>query len=473
MVAALARQVPTPVRHGAMPERPLRFLTCGSVDDGKSTLIGRLLWDTFSLKADQREAIMAGGEPDFARALDGLEAEREQGITIDVAWRYFSSGQRAFIVADTPGHVQYTRNMATGASSANAAIILVDARLGVLEQTRRHTSIVALMGVGSAIFVINKMDLVGYSAGRFAEIEADIDRLARSLGMRDALVLPLAALTGENLAARAANLDWFAGPTLLEALESVDASSDLSGAPFRFPVQRVARPDSFFRGYQGTVAAGTVRPGDVIAAGGHRAKIARIVAFGGDVPEAKAGDAVTLTLDREIDLARGDLVSSPENPPSSTIVIEADLVSLDGAGIQPGRRYVVQTGGKAVGAFTTVIDALDLASGRRESARVLAVNGIGRARLALDAPTQFDLYADNRATGSFILIDPLTNATIAAGMVRATDAGDAPARSAGRMTLVLLEGDAAGFALPDNAQIIRLDRDEAERRLAGLWGDGI
>lgn len=471
MVAALARKIPIPEQ--AAPERPLRFLTCGSVDDGKSTLIGRLLWDTGSLKADQRAAILSGGEPDFARALDGLEAEREQGITIDVAWRYFSSDRRAFIVADTPGHVQYTRNMATGASSADAAVILVDARLGVLEQTRRHASIVALMGVATAIFAVNKMDLVGYSAGHFAEIKAELDRLALSLGLRDALVLPLAALTGENLATRAASLDWYAGPTLLEAMEAVDAAADLSGAPLRFPVQRVARPDAFFRGYQGTIAAGTVRPGDVVAAGGHRAKIARIVAFGGDLAEAKAGDAVTLTLDRAIDLARGDLVSSSDNPPRPTSVVEADLVALDGAGIQPGRRYIVQCGGKAVGAFATVVDALDLASGRRESARALAVNGIGRARLALDAPTQLDLYADNRTTGSFILIDTFANATVAAGMVRAIDADDAARKGAGRMTLVLLDGDADGLVLPDGARIIGMDRDEAERRLAGLWGDGI
>lgn len=477
MSASLAIGLSSPMR--SAPEKPLRFLTCGSVDDGKSTLIGRLLWDTGSLKADQRAAIAANGEPDFARALDGLEAEREQGITIDVAWRYFSSARRAFIVADTPGHVQYTRNMATGASQADASVILVDARLGVLEQTRRHASIVALMGVGATIFAVNKMDLVDHSRNRFEEIRHELALLARRLGLEDAIVLPLSALKGENLTRRAPELAWYAGPTLLEALEDVAVTADRADAPFRFPVQRVARPDASFRGYQGTLAAGSVRPGDVVvsATSGMRACVARIVAFDGDRPRALAGDAVTLTLDREIDLARGDLLAAPAAEPAVVETLGAELVALDNSGVHPGRRYVLQCGGRAIGAFAAVQSAFDLAAGEWTPAADLPVNGIGRARLLLDAPMPLDCYADNRTTGSFILIDPIANATIAAGMVRdLADGKNAVARPTGekaRVTLVLLDGDAHGLALPVGARVIETDRAEIERRLFGLWGDNI
>ncbi len=407
----------------------LRFLTCGSVDDGKSTLIGRLLYDTKRLFDDQIESLKSdssrygttGGEIDFALLVDGLVAEREQGITIDVAYRYFATEQRRFIVADTPGHEQYTRNMATGASDADLAVLLVDARHGILTQTRRHAYIVSLLGIRHVVLAINKIDLVGFDEGRFNEIREAFAEFADAFDFRSLVAIPIAARDGDNVIARSERTPWYSGPSLLEHLETVDVTEDAASGDLRFPVQWVNRPDANFRGYAGTLAAGTVKPGDdiVVARNGAVAKVARIVTQDGDLPSAEAGAAVTITLDRELDASRGDIFSSPDARPEVTDQFSAHLIWMSSNELLPGRPYLLKSGTRTVGAAVSELKhRVDIASFKPLAAKTLTLNDIGLCNLSLSEPIAFDVYDVNRTTGSFILIDRFTNETVAAGMIR-------------------------------------------------------
>ena len=399
----------------ACPEGALlRFITCGSVDDGKSTLIGRLLVDAGVVPDDQR-----AGAADLASLVDGLQAEREQGITIDVGYRYFSTPRRRFIVADTPGHEQYTRNMATGASTAGLAVILVDATKGLLPQTLRHSAIVALMGIRRIVLAVNKMDLVGYREGCFAAIVEGYDAMAKTLGLRDVIAIPVCALLGDNIIKPSAAMPWYRGPTLLRHLETVDAAP-AEDQPFRLAVQWVSR-DGGFRGYAGTVLGSSVCPGDeiVVLPPGVRARVARIVTYEGDLDRAVAGQAVTLTLDREIDVGRGDLMAAVAAPPHLSDQFAAHIVWLGDAPMLPGRPYLLRLGtATATATVSELKHRLDIASGSHRAAKQLGPNDIGFANLSLDRALPFDAYDDNRETGGFILIDRLTNATVGAGMIR-------------------------------------------------------
>ncbi len=410
----------------------LRFSTAGSVDDGKSTLIGRLLYDTQSVYEDQVRAIegkgtTAPGQLDFALLTDGLRAEREQGITIDVAHRYFSTAKRKFIIADTPGHEQYTRNMATGASTADATVVLVDATKGVLPQSRRHACIASLLRVRHVIVAVNKMDLTGYDEATFRGIERDfrfvLDRIAADTGAAtEAVFVPVSALLGDNVVRRSRAMRWYKGPSLLELLESIPASIDARGAPFRFPVQRVLRPDRTFRGFAGQIASGSVRPGDaiVILPSGREAIVERIVTFDGDLAEAHAPLSVTLVLDRELDISRGDLVVSADAPATIAAGLQASLVWMDSRPLVPGRRYLLKHTSRVVPAFVASIDhRVNIETFAHENAGTLEMNGIGSVSIDLTRPIAVDLYLENRATGAFILVDPESNSTAAAGMVTA------------------------------------------------------
>ena len=404
----------------------LRFIACGSVDDGKSTLIGRLLADTGAIPADQLAALAAdsvragtqGGEIDYALLVDGLAAEREQGITIDVAYRFFASATRRFIVADTPGHVQYTRNMVTGASTADLAVLLVDARTGVLEQTRRHAFLVHLLGVRQVILAVNKMDLVDWDEARYAAIVADFATVAGA-GLAVAAI-PVCGLTGANVVARAAASPWYAGPTLLAALDAAPAGDDRAAAPLRLPVQWVNRPNADFRGYAGLIAAGTVAPGDRVQVlpSGREARVARVVLGDADLATAEAGQSVTITLDRPVDISRGDLITAADRPAEVADRLAATLVWMDDAPALAGTVYWLKLGPRTVAATLVAIDhRIDIATLAPVPADRLALNDIGAVTLALDRPVAFDPYADNRETGGFILIDRTSNATIAAGMI--------------------------------------------------------
>ena len=406
----------------------LRFITCGSVDDGKSTLIGRLLWDSkmvfedqlAALEADSKKVGTQGGAIDYALLLDGLQAEREQGITIDVAYRYFSTDRRKFIVADTPGHEQYTRNMVTGASTAQVAVILVDSRKGLLTQTRRHSYLVSLVGIRHVVLAVNKMDLIGFDRRRFDSILADYGQFAASLGFASITAIPISALGGDNIIEPSANTPWYTGPALMEYLETVRLEGDNRHQPFRMPVQWVNRPHLDFRGFCGTVAAGTIRPGDElrVAASGRTSRVARIVTMDGDLPEATAGQAVTLTLEDEIDVSRGDVLTAPDAPPIHARHPEAHLVWLHDEPLQPGQIYLVKTAAALTpGRITRVEYAVDVNTLEQKQAPTLGLNEIGVARLELDRPVAFDPYRQNRDTGSFILIDRFSNATVGAGMV--------------------------------------------------------
>jgi sulfate adenylyltransferase subunit 1 len=406
----------------------LRFITCGSVDHGKSTLIGRLLWDSkmvfedqlAALEADSKKVGTQGGAIDYALLLDGLQAEREQGITIDVAYRFFSTDRRKFIVADTPGHEQYTRNMVTGASTAQVAVILVDARKGLLTQTRRHSYLVSLVGIRHVVLAINKMDLVGYDARRFAEILRDYEQFAAPLGFASITAIPISALNGDNIIDASGNTPWYRGPTLMNYLETVQVEDDTRKQPFRMPVQWVNRPHLDFRGFCGTIAAGTVRPGDElqVASSGRTSRVARIVTLNGDLREAVAGQAVTLTLTDEIDISRGDLLADPEAPPRYSRHPDAHLVWLHDVPLQPGQVYLVKTATSVTpGRVTRVQYAVDVNTLEQNQVPTLGLNEIGEVRLELDRPVAFDPYRQNRETGSFILIDRYSNATVAAGMV--------------------------------------------------------
>ena len=406
----------------------LRFLTCGSVDDGKSTLIGRLLYDTklifedqlVTLERDSKKHGTVGEDIDFALLVDGLEAERQQGITIDVAYRFFNTERRSFIVADTPGHEQYTRNMATGASNCDLAVILVDARKGVLTQTKRHSYICSLLGVKHVIVAVNKIDLMGYDEDVFDRIVADYRAFADTLGFTTLTPIPMSARFGDNVSTRSEHLPWYAGPTLLEVLETIDVESDLRAKPFRFPVQWVNRPNLDFRGFSGTIATGTVRPGDaiVVAASGKPSTIARIVTFDGDLDEAHAGDAVTLTLTDEVDIARGDILVQPTARPEVADQFAAHLLWMAEEPLLPGRNYLMRIGTQYVPTKVTVLKhKIDVDTLDQHAGRTLGLNEIGFCNFSTGVPVAFDPYEENRETGAFILIDRYTNATVGAGMI--------------------------------------------------------
>jgi sulfate adenylyltransferase large subunit len=417
----------------------LRFSTAGSVDDGKSTLIGRLLYDTQSVYEDQVRSIegkgtTAPGQIDFALLTDGLRAEREQGITIDVAYRYFSTSKRKFIIADTPGHEQYTRNMATGASTADAAVVLIDAAKGVLLQSRRHAYIASLLRVRHVIVAVNKMDLIGYDEKTFRAIVADFTTLLQQIAadtgnLVEAHYIPVSALAGDNVVHSSANTPWYTGASLLQLLEELPPSEAAASAPFRFPVQRVLRPDHTFRGFAGQIASGVIRVGDSIAVrpSGHAAKIARIVTFDGDLDAAQAPLSVTLVLDREVDISRGDLIVAAEERATVARELEAALVWMDQKPLDTRKRYLLKHTSHTVPAFIAAIEhRTDVATLEHQPAATLEMNGIGVVRLNLLRPIALDAYQANRSTGAFILVDPASNGTVAAGMIRAAaaDASD-------------------------------------------------
>ncbi|WP_440984970.1 sulfate adenylyltransferase subunit CysN [Xanthomonas sontii] len=404
----------------------LRFITCGSVDDGKSTLIGRLLYDSKRLFDDQLAALGAdskrhgtrGGAIDYALLLDGLAAEREQGITIDVAYRYFDTDRRKFIVADCPGHAQYTRNMATGASTADVAVVLVDASKGVLTQTRRHSYIVALLGIRHVVLAVNKMDLVGFAQETFDAIAAEYRALAAQLGIADVQCIPLSALEGDNLSQRSARMPWYAGPALLEHLEGVQLDARGGDGGLRLPVQWVNRPHAQFRGFAGTVAAGAVQPGDavVVLPSARRAQVAQVLIGADAVPRAVAGQAVTLTLTEEIDVSRGDVIAAAGDPPEVADQFAAHVLWMDDAALLPGRPYWLKIGARTVAASVTEIKhRIDVNTQERLAAKRLELNEVGYCNLALDQPIAFAPYAQDRTLGGFILIDRHSNATVAAG----------------------------------------------------------
>lgn len=407
----------------------LRFITCGSVDDGKSTLIGRLLFESKMLFEDQLAAMEAdskrwgtqGEEMDFALLVDGLAAEREQGITIDVAYRFFSTDKRKFIVADTPGHEQYTRNMVTGASTADAAILMVDARKGVLTQTRRHSYLMSLLGIRHIIVAINKMDLVDYSQARFNEIVAEYGQFAQQLGLTQVTYIPLSAFKGDNIAAPSTNTPWYEGPTLLEFLETVEIDDTrMQQAPFRLPVQWVNRPNLDFRGFAGTITSGVIKPGDRIRVqpSGHESTVARIVTYSGDLPLAVAGQSVTLTLNDEIDISRGDVLSIADAPAETADQFESTVVWMHEEALLPGRPYLLKIGTQTVTASVTDIKyQVNVNTLEHTAAKQLELNGIGVCNLSLDRAIAFDAYQANKDTGGFILIDRLSNTTVAAGML--------------------------------------------------------
>jgi bifunctional enzyme CysN/CysC len=406
----------------------LRFITCGSVDDGKSTLIGRLLYESRMIYEDQLAALEAdskkvgtrGGEIDFALLVDGLAAEREQGITIDVAYRFFSTDRRKFIVADTPGHEQYTRNMVTGASSADLAVILVDARKGLLTQTHRHSYLVSLLGIRDVILAINKMDLVGFDEGVFRAIEADYRAFASRIGIGAITAIPLSAVQGDNVTRRSASAPWYTGPTLLEALESAPIRDAADDQPFRMPVQWVNRPNLDFRGYCGQVVAGTVRPGDRlrILPSGRQGGVRRVLGPDGDLSVAVAGQSVTLVLDTDVDVSRGDVLAAADAPPEVANQFEATIVWMHDAPLLQGRQYLLKSATRTVSAtvapvkYKVNVNTLDQVPAER-----LELNDVGICELEFDQPIAFAPYAENRTLGGFILIDRLTNDTVGAGLL--------------------------------------------------------
>jgi bifunctional enzyme CysN/CysC len=406
----------------------LRFLTCGSVDDGKSTLIGRLLYEQklifddhlTALEKDSKKHGTTGADIDFALLVDGLEAEREQGITIDVAYRYFATDRRSFIVADTPGHEQYTRNMATGASNADLAILLVDARKGLLPQTRRHSLIVSLLGIRHVVLAVNKIDLVEYSQAAFDEIVAAYAAFSAPLGFKTCKAIPLSARYGDNMSEASALTPWYEGPTLLSHLETQDVDEDRATAPFRMPVQWVNRPNLDFRGFAGTIASGRLRAGQeiVVANSGRASKVKRLYVADRLAEEAQAGDAVTLTLEDEVDIARGDVLSPPDARPEVADQFTAHLIWMSAEPLLPGRSYLLKLGARTVPASVTDLrHRIDVNTQDKLAAKTLALNEIGLCNLATTAPVAFEPYLDNRDLGAFILIDRHSNETAAAGVV--------------------------------------------------------
>ncbi len=444
----------------------LRFTTAGSVDDGKSTLIGRLLYDSRSVYEDQLESVTKAsvgrnaGSIDFSLLTDGLRAEREQGITIDVAYRYFATPRRKFIIADTPGHEQYTRNMVTGASTAELAIVLVDARKGVLPQSRRHAFIATLLGLPQLVVAINKMDLVGFDQKVFEAIAEEFRQFLGNARIQPYFV-PISALTGDNVVKRSLQMPWFGGPSLLEYLETVPTGVLDSQAPFRFPVQRVVRPDLDFRGYAGSVASGTIRPGDavVVLPSGRRTTVETIRTFDGDLAVAEAPQAVTLSLADEIDISRGDTIAAVDNPPVLSNRIEATLVWLNATPGHVHDRYRLKlTTKQELAELQSIEYRININTLAHEKTASLEMNEIGVVHLETARPLTFDPYSVNRTTGSFILIDPLTNATVAAGMVTGTYQ---QARS----------GDEIGFGWAIENGVLRITTDDATRLLQSSAGD--
>lgn len=406
----------------------LRFITCGSVDDGKSTLIGRLLWDSklifedqlATLQADSKRVGTQGGDIDYALLVDGLQAEREQGITIDVAYRFFSTDKRKFIVADTPGHEQYTRNMATGASTASLAIVMVDARKGVLTQTMRHSYLVSLLGITHVILAINKMDLVEYSQATYSTIKTSYEQFATNLNFQEVVCIPVSALRGDNIFHRSPHTDWFHGPTIMGHLETVDIQSDVSQKPFRMPVQWVNRPNLDFRGFSGTIASGQVRPGDIIVApsSGKTSQVTRIVTYDGDLDSAETGQSVTLILQDEIDISRGELLSAAQARPTTADQFEATIIWMHDGPLLPGRKYLLKAGTRTIPAQISELKyKVNVNTLEHLASKTLKLNEVGICNISLDHPISFDPYRDNRQTGAFILIDHYTNATIAAGVI--------------------------------------------------------
>lgn len=406
----------------------LRFITCGSVDDGKSTLIGRLLYDSkliyedqlATIEKDSKKSGTQGDKIDLALLVDGLAAEREQGITIDVAYRFFSTDKRKFIVADTPGHEQYTRNMATGASTADVAILLIDARYGVQTQTRRHAYIASLLGIRHVVVAINKMDLNGFDQSIFNAIEVEFRNFASDLNFTDIICIPMSALDGDNVTMPSKRADWYQGSTLLEYLEEVEVGGNKIDLPFRLPIQWVNRPDLDFRGFSGTVASGQINAGDdiIVAPSGKRSSVKSIVTYDGELSTAGEGRAITITLKDEIDISRGDVICRSESPSGQADQFQAHLLWMADEKLFPSRQYLLKTGNKSVlVSITTLKHRVNINDFSSEAAKTLELNEVGVCTLSLTAPIAFDPYIDNRNTGSFILIDRYSNATVGVGML--------------------------------------------------------
>ena len=418
----------TPQDGSAPTQDLLRFITCGSVDDGKSTLIGRLLHDSKLILEDQLSSLVkdsarhgtTGEDIDFALLVDGLEAEREQGITIDVAYRFFATAKRSFIVADTPGHEQYTRNMATGASNAQVAVILIDARKGVLVQTRRHSLICSLLGIRHVLVAVNKIDLIGFDRDTFERIAAEYTTFATQLGFTSIVPIPISAQFGDNVTEPSPNTAWYRGPTLLAQLENIDVESETTAKPFRFPVQWVNRPNLDFRGYAGTVVSGRINAGDpiVVATTGRSSRVKEIVTYEGPLASAAAGDAVTLTLADDIDIARGDVLVSPTACPEVSDQFAAHIIWMSEEALFPGRSYLARVGTKTLPVSITALKyKIDVNTREHLAVHTLGLNDIGFCNLTTSVPVAFDPYEVNRQTGSFIIIDRFTNHTVAAGMI--------------------------------------------------------
>jgi len=465
----------------------LRFLTCGSVDDGKSTLIGRLLYDSEAILADQLETLgreskkfgTTGDEIDLALLLDGLEDERQQGITIDVAYRLFQTERRAFIVADTPGHEQYTRNMATGASTADLALLLVDARKGVVVQTRRHSLICSLLGIRHVVLAVNKLDLVDFDRAAFDIITEAYRAFAADLGFRSLQAIPISARFGDNVGGRSSRMPWYDGPTLIDYLETVEIDDRGDATGFRFPVQWVNRPDLDFRGVAGTIAAGSIAPGDpiVVTGSGVQSQIKEIVTYDGPLLRAAAGDAVTLTFSDDIDVTRGDLLASPKSRPEFADQFAAHIIWMKDEPLVPGRSYWLKLGARTVPATVTALKhRIDVNNGSHVAARTLALNEIGFCNLSTAHPIAFDPYAKNRETGGFILIDRLANETGGAGMIdfalRRASNIHRQAETIGADTRAALKGQRAAVVwftgLPGAGK--STIANQVEQKLTGLGG---
>jgi bifunctional enzyme CysN/CysC len=459
----------------------LRFITCGSVDDGKSTLIGRLFYESKMIYEDQLAAIKkdtsrygtTGDEVDLALFTDGLEDERQQGITIDVAYRYFSTDKRKFIIADTPGHEQYTRNMATGASTADLAIILVDARHGVLTQTKRHSFIVSLLGIKHIVVAINKMDIVGYDQAVFEKIRADYVDFASRLELPDVHFMPISALKGDNVVTSSPNMPWYTGSPLMPLLETVYIGSDRNLEDFRFPVQLVLRPNLNFRGFAGTIASGIIRRGDEIMSLPSRKKsrVKSIVTFDGELEEAFAPQSVTLTLEDEIDSSRGDMLVRPGNMPKVDHKFEASIVWMSDEPLVPGKQYLFkQTSKLTTGAVGTLRYRIDVNTLHRQPAPTLGLNEIGRCAITLTTPIAFDAYRRNRATGGFIMIDRVTNATVGAGMILDREPDEVESDHWGDVAEPHLHGQVSGVTAEEREA--RFGQKPAMLLLTGLTGSG-
>jgi sulfate adenylyltransferase large subunit len=445
----------------------LRLTTAGSVDDGKSTLIGRLLHDAKGAYEDQLKSAIRGGEIDFSLLTDGLRAEREQGITIDVAYRYFATPKRKFILADTPGHEQYTRNMATGASTAELAIILCDAQRGLTTQSRRHAYIASLLGIPHFVIAVNKMDLVDYDQDVFRQIRAEFEPFLHRVGAKDPYFLPLSALKGDNVVTASKTMPWFGGPCLLEHLETVETAAHSAELPFRMAVQRVLRPDQNFRGYAGQIASGTVRPGDEVLAqpSGRKTRVKRVVTFDGDLEQANAPMSVTLTLEDEIDISRGDMISNGAQP-HAVRAFDAMMVWFDSHLLDPGHDYFVKHTAQTIPARVELVKhRVNVGTLAHEPASDLSMNEIGVVRINTARPLFVDPYKINRGTGSFVLIDRHTNATAGAGMILAGAGAEGEDASDRLVRLVRA-------ALPEDAQLrLPADDEEAVAVLKGiLWG---